>query len=52
MANATEQDLMNQAVLNAGLLDPWLDLAVLALGGALFLALSVLMHHPGRRLEY
>jgi hypothetical protein len=52
MAKATEQDLMNQAVLNAGLLDPWLDLAVPVLGGALFLVLSILMHHPRCRLEY
>ncbi|MFO7743693.1 MAG: ABC transporter permease [Anaerolineae bacterium] len=46
------QDLMNHAVLNAGLLNPWLDLAVLAVGGVLFLVPSILMHRRSRRLGY
>lgn len=46
------QDLMNHAVLNAGLLNPWIDLAVLLLGGALFLVPSVVMHRRSRRLGY
>lgn len=46
------QDLMNHAVLNAGLLNPWMDLAVLLLGGALFLVPSVVMHRRSRRLGY
>lgn len=46
------QDLMNHAVLGAGLLDPWLDLGVLLVSGALLLAPSVWMHHQSRRLGY
>ena len=46
------QDLMNHAVQGAGLLSPWLDLAVLLVSGALFLLPSVKMHQRGRRLGY
>ena len=46
------QDLMNYAVLGIGLLNPWLDLAVLLLGGILFLVPSVLMHRRSRHLGY
>ena len=46
------QDLMNHAVLGAGLLSPWLDLAVLLLSGVLFLLPSVKMHQRGRKLGY
>jgi len=46
------QDLMNHAVLGAGLLNPWLDMAVLLLSGVLFLVPSVLMHRRSRRLGY
>jgi ABC-2 type transport system permease protein len=46
------QDLMNHAVLGAGLLSPWLDLAMLLLGGVLFLIPSMLMHHRSRKLGY
>lgn len=46
------QDLMNHAVLGAGLLNSRLDLVVLLLSGVLFLAPSVWMHHRSRRLGY
>jgi ABC-2 type transport system permease protein len=46
------QDLMNHAVLGAGLLSPWLDLAMLLLGGVLFLIPSMLMHRRSRQLGY
>lgn len=46
------QDLMNHAVLGAGLLNPWLDMTVLLLSGVLFLLPSVLMHRRSRRLGY
>ncbi len=46
------QDLMNHAVLGAGLLDLWLDLAVLLVSGILFLIPSVLMHRRSRKLGY
>jgi ABC-2 type transport system permease protein len=46
------QDLMNHAVLGVGLLSPWLDLAMLLLGGVLFLIPSMLMHHRSRQLGY
>ena len=46
------QDLMNHAVLGAGLLNPWLDMAVLLLSGVLFLLPSLLMHRPSRRFGY
>ena len=46
------QDLMNHAVPGAGLLNPWLDLAVLLVSGALFLAPSMLMHRRSRQLGY
>jgi ABC-2 type transport system permease protein len=46
------QDLMNHAVLGAGYLNPWLDLAVLLLSGVLFLVPSIRMHHRSRRLGY
>jgi len=46
------QDLMNHAVLGQGLLNSWLDLAVLLLSGILFLVPSVQMHRRSRRLGY
>ena len=46
------QDLMNHAVLGTGLLNPWLDLAVLLLSGGVFLLPSVKMHKRSRRLGY
>ena len=46
------QDLMNHAVLGAGLLNQWLDMAVLLASGALFLVPSVLLHRRGRKLGY
>jgi ABC-2 type transport system permease protein len=46
------QDLMNHAVLDAGLLNPWLDLIVLLLGCVVFLVPSLLMHRRSRRLGY
>ena len=46
------QDLMNQAVLNKGLFNPWLDLTVLLLGCAVFLVPSLLMHRRSRQLGY
>jgi ABC-2 type transport system permease protein len=44
------QDLMNHAVPGAGLLNPWLDLAVLLVSGILFLVPSTLMHRRSRQL--
>jgi len=46
------QDLMNHAVLGQGLLNPWLDLAVLLGSGVLFLLPSIKMHRRSRRLGY
>ena len=46
------QDLMNHAVQGTGLLNPWLDLALLLLMGILFLLPSVKMHQRSRRLGY
>jgi len=46
------QDLMNHALLRTGLLNPWLDQAMLLASGALFVAVSVRMHQRGRRLGY
>jgi ABC-2 type transport system permease protein len=46
------QDLMNHAVLGTGLLQLWLDLAVLLLSGVLFLGPSTRMHHRSRRLGF
>jgi ABC-2 type transport system permease protein len=46
------QDLMNHAVLGAGYLNPWLDLAVLLLSGVLFLVPSVRLHQRSRRLGF
>jgi ABC-2 type transport system permease protein len=46
------QDLMNHAVLGVGLLNPWLDLAVLLLSGILFLVPSMLMHRRSQQLGY
>jgi ABC-2 type transport system permease protein len=46
------QDLMNHAVPGAGLLNPWLDLAVLLVSGILFLVPSTLMHRRSRQLGY
>jgi ABC-type polysaccharide/polyol phosphate export permease len=46
------QDLMNHAVLRAGLLPPWLDLIPLLVSGLLFLLVSMRMHERSRRLGY
>jgi len=46
------QDLMNYAVLGSGLLNPWLDLAVLFLMGVLFMLPSIKLHQRGRVLGY
>jgi ABC-type Na+ transport system ATPase subunit NatA len=46
------QDLMNRAMLEAGLLPPWLDLVPLMLAGLVFLAVSMRMHERSRRLGY
>jgi ABC-2 type transport system permease protein len=46
------QDLMNHAILAAGLLPPWLDLIPLVLSGLVFLAVSMRMHERSRRLGY
>jgi len=46
------QDLMNHAVLGMGLLNPWLDLAVLLSSGILFMVPPVWMHRRARRLGY
>jgi len=46
------QDLMNHAVQGMGLLNPWLDLALLLLMGVLFLLPSVKMHQRSRKLGY
>ena len=46
------QDLMNHAVLGMGLLNPWLDLAVLMLTGVVFLLPSIKMHQRSRKLGY
>jgi ABC-2 type transport system permease protein len=46
------QDLMNHAVLDRGLVNPWLDLVVLLLGCGVFLVPSLLMHRRSRRLGY
>ena len=46
------QDLMNHAVLGVGLLNPWLDLAVLLLTGVVFLLPSIKMHQRSRKLGY
>ncbi len=46
------QDLMNHAVIGVGLLDPWLDIAVLLVSGVLFLLPSVKMHLRSKRLGY
>jgi ABC-2 type transport system permease protein len=46
------QDLMNFAILGAGLLNPWLDLGVLLLTGLLFLLPSIKLHQRSRVLGY
>jgi len=46
------QDLMNHAVLRAGQINPWLDLAVLIASVILLLAPSVWMHQRSRQLGY
>jgi len=46
------QDLMNHAVPGMGVLNPWLDLAVLLLTGVVFLLPSVKMHQRSRKLGY
>jgi len=43
---------MNHTVLDAGLLNPWLDLIVLLLGCVVFLIPSLLMHRRRRQLGY
>lgn len=44
------QDVMNHAVMGSGLINPWLDLAVLFLSGVLFLWPSLRMHQRARVL--
>ncbi len=44
------QDVMNHAVLGSGLINPWLDLSVLALSGVLFLWPSLKMHRRAQVL--
>ena len=44
------QDVMNHAVLGSGLINPWLDLSMLALSGLLFLFPAVKMHQRARAL--
>jgi hypothetical protein len=44
------QDVMNHAFLGNGLLNPWLDLSMLALSGLLFLFPSIKMHQRARVL--
>ncbi len=46
------QDLMNFAILGAGLFNPWLDLGVLLLTGVLFLLPSIKLHQRSRVLGY
>lgn len=46
------QDLMNHAVLGAGVLALWLNLFVLFLSGFLFLTPSIALHKRGRELGY
>jgi ABC-2 type transport system permease protein len=46
------QDLMNQAVLGKGYLNPWLDLAILPLLLVLFLIPAARLHHRSRVLGY
>jgi ABC-2 type transport system permease protein len=46
------QDLMNHAMLEAGLLPLWLDLMPLMLTGLVFLVVSMHMHERSRRLGY
>ena len=46
------QDLMNHAILSAGLLPPWLDSIPLVITGLVFLAVSMRMHERSRRLGY
>lgn len=42
------QDIMNHAVLGRGLINPWIDISVLFLSGALFLLPSIKMHQRAR----
>jgi ABC-2 type transport system permease protein len=46
------QDLMNHAVSNNGLINVWLDLAVLLMSTALFLLPSIWMHMRSRRIGF
>jgi ABC-2 type transport system permease protein len=46
------QDLMDQAVLGKGYLNPWLDLAILPLLLVLFLIPAARLHHRSRVLGY
>ena len=42
------QDLMNHAVVGSGLINPWIDIAVLVVTAILFLLPSLQMHHKAR----
>ena len=44
------QDLMNQAVLGKGMINPWIDLVVLLVSAVLFLWPSFRLHHRARVL--
>jgi len=46
------QDLMNHALLGAGVLSLWIDLIVLLLSGGAFLMCAVWMHKRSRRLGF
>ena len=46
------QDLMNHAVLGAGMFNMWMDLAVLLLCGAIFLLPPIMLHKRSRVLGY
>lgn len=41
-------DLMNHAVIGRGLVNPWVDMAILLLAAVLFLLPSIRMHHRAR----
>jgi len=46
------QDLMNHALLGMGMLQPWLDIAVLTASSVLFLLPSAWMHRRAKQLGY
>ncbi len=46
------QDLMNYGALGTGVLNPWLDLAVLLIAGVIFLVPAIIMHRRSRKLGY